>query len=110
MRVECLSKSGLALPIQYLELGYSSDADFDLEIGKSYRVYGMCLRRHCLAYLIDPDGSSQPNWYPAILFSVQDHRLPTAWMFSFTPEDEEYGVSSVWGYDELACATSHFDD
>jgi hypothetical protein len=109
MKVECFHNTGKGLPVSYFSLGYSSESQFDIEVGSTYSVYGMCLWKGCLQYLINPDVMPRPNWYPAILFEVRDKGLPESWQFSFLRENEEHGVVAVWGYRELVNSTAHFE-
>jgi hypothetical protein len=106
MRVRCIANKGAVLPT---DLGYFPEAEFDIEIGKSYVVYGMCFRRHEVKYLINPGDEARPNWYPVNLFEIENSKLPTFWEFSFVPEHQEYGVPGIWGYEELARSPEHFD-
>lgn len=49
-----------------------------------------------------------PMWYSAELFEIEDSLLPSNWHHSFWGYDE-YCVTSVWGYSELAKSQEHFD-
>lgn len=109
MKVRCVANRGSVLPADFSPIGYFMESEFDILIDRSYVVYGMCLRRHVLAYLIDPEGTGRPNWYPVNLFEIEDNRTPSLWRFSFTPENQSHGVPAIWGYEELVNSTEHFD-
>ena len=86
---------------------------YELIIGKSYIVYGMRLVGACLNYLIDPmdrKGLSLPTWYPAELFTIENAKLPTSWMFSYDVNRQGIQNPTVarWGYLELVKSTTHF--
>ena len=109
MKVRCLNNTGHSLPATYFSIGYTRQSEFELVVGQTYSVYGMCLSRGVLEYLIDPQADAKPNWYPAVLFEVKDAGIPQSWRFSFNARNEEYGVPAIWGYEELVSSENHFD-
>ncbi|QOR35927.1 phosphoribosylaminoimidazole synthetase [Clostridium sp. 'deep sea'] len=74
---------------------------------KSYIVYGMAICQEGLDYLIYDD-YEMPMWYSADLFEIEDSSLPNYWHHSFWGY-EEFGITAVWGYPELANSQKHFD-
>lgn len=82
-------------------------SQFLLEVGRSYRIYGLMLRDGPLMALTLDDGGN-PNWYPVQLFEWTKQTLPAEWGFivrelpvpSFELEREPT-VEAVWGYPEL---------
>jgi hypothetical protein len=107
MQVTCVANSGKSLPEFYR--CHTPHSQFDIAVSHHYSVYGMCLFKGVLHYLIDSQLNGRPNWYPAVLFNVVDGTVPKSWRFSFSPENEENAVSAVWGYEELVTSGSHFD-
>ncbi len=83
---------------------YAAEIAYELEIGKTYTVYGQYLARGCLFYLIaavDREGLSHPTWYPAAFFDITDGAVPPSWLYIYNPEHEAKGVTAIWGYPEL---------
>jgi hypothetical protein len=79
-------------------------------MGKEYVVFGICLWKTAVFYLVLPRSTGGPNWYPAELFEITNHQLPSNWTYSFWGIDEANEVKAVWGYKELALDDDHFDE
>lgn len=110
MKVKCIANSGKDLSGKSLALGYTVESRFDeLKIGESYFVYGMHVYEGMISYLLIDEEINRPFWYPAELFVVSDHRLPVEWYFNYYGDREDYLVSAVWGYKELALDENHHD-
>lgn len=108
--VECRYSRGSHLPPKLWARGYTEESEFNIRPNQQYSVHGICMwTEGVLMYLIDPDGTHRPNWYPAQLFEVRDNRLPDHWVFAFVSDAAEHGVSAVWGYQELVDDQKHFD-
>src|ERR1051325_911238 len=84
-------------------------ARFDLIVGQTYFVYGQMIFRRKVQYLLDPDDSFKPSWYPAELFSVEDRSVPDYWQFDFFPEQFGDDLGAIWGYEELVRNPEHFN-
>ncbi|EIJ42385.1 hypothetical protein BegalDRAFT_1501 [Beggiatoa alba B18LD] len=112
MMVENIVKHGKFLPEFYSERGYSPKVRFDeLTIGRLYNVYGICVYKNALEYLISPSYYySLPSWYPATLFKVIDSRLPTEWYFSEYLQSYRYMIHAIWGYKELVLDETHHNN
>lgn len=107
MKIKCLGNDGLALPDRFYEMGYTSETVFDIVVGETHSVYGMCYFKGVLEYLI-VDSKSVPSWYPAVLFQIVDGTLPSCWHFGTSQDQDE--VNAVWGYQELVESAEHFDE
>lgn len=85
--------------------GYSPGFTFPLVIGVAYNVRSMALIGSELAlFVVGTDG--WPNWYPAELFEVVDHHLPSGWLFA-----TRAGVlSALWGYPSMVENPDHLAD
>lgn len=84
MKVECISKFGRDLPAELIrpEVGYKSDSEFSLIVGKQYVVYGLTVEAgHIWFYICDEDYTYYPVWKPSALFKVVDGRLSAHWQF-----------------------------
>lgn len=108
MKVICRANKGNALSKKALSLGNSVASEFELEIGISYIVYGICIFEDVLHYLIIGKDENFPSWYPAELFHVSDNILPIEFYFNFFGYDSEIGVSAIWGYKELVFDKQHY--
>ena len=82
MEVACLKSMGSELSAPDHGFWYSPSTHFPVTIGNRYRVVGMSLYNHRLAYLVEND-ASRPDWLPVGLFSIIDPRLPSDWSFRF---------------------------
>ena len=106
MKVVCTSNSGGSLSDKYLKSGYTDSSVFDLQPQLEYSVYGICIWRNLLLYLVVGEGSL-PHWDPAELFQVIDSRIPESWYFAFFGYSEE--LNAIWGYSELVNNEKYFD-
>jgi hypothetical protein len=106
MKVLCTSNSGTSLSAKHFECGYTASSAFDLVPGTEYTVYGICLWRSLLLYLIVGQGS-YPHWDPAELFQVTHPQLPNGWYFAFFGYEVE--LNAISGYDELVNKREYFD-
>ena len=103
MKVKC---SNRLVTKSMINLGYTPSSELAINVGSSYKVAAMCIWNGLLMYLVR-DEDRLPKWYPASAFRVEDNRIPDFWLFSYSQEDE---VSAIWGYLELVCSESHFDE
>lgn len=104
MKIRCLANTGKTLSETNLRQGCFRESEFQLSVGKEYVVYAMCVFENALSYLVFND-SRQPDWSPAELFAITDHRLPADWRFNSWGPD----LSGVWGYEELVMSREYFD-
>jgi len=107
MVVKCVINSGKELPKEYFEIGYTPNSKIDLVEGRKYNVYGICLWRSKLHYLLW-DECNISVWYPCIMFSMEDGSIPTSWQFRYINDADVYSVQAIFGYPELAYSESHF--
>ena len=107
MRVNCQANTGKNLKPSYVTLGYTPESQFDLLIGKEYRVLGIMLWMSELLVLL-ADESKLPNWQPIDLFFVTDDRLDGDWFFS-TRVATEHGVQAIWSYEQMIRDTTHYE-
>ncbi|GAB4271355.1 MAG: hypothetical protein Tsb0018_03460 [Opitutales bacterium] len=108
MKVICRCNIGSGLPSSYYELGYTNQTKFNIQVGKSYWIYGISLwRNETLHYLIADEDEHfdypyyDPTWKPAVLFDIESGKLPRRWYFRKFKEDPEFPLLALWGYDEL---------
>lgn len=109
MRAIAKKTNGAHLDPAYQSVGYGESYFPQLVIDESYLVYGMILWHTKLWYLIIGEYAEMPEWMPAELFDVIDHKVSRHWNFSFRHQATENDVECVWGYSELAIGISHFD-
>lgn len=109
MKVICKYDNLPDLPEKYSRINAFDETIFGLILGKEYIVYGQSLDTGGLGYLLVEGDEPFPCWYPAVLFNVTDQRIPSNWIFDYLRENEEYGVSAIWGYEELIKSAHHFD-
>jgi len=109
MLVKCIVDSGKKLPKECIALGYTSDSKIDLVLEEKYVVYGICLWRGKLHYLVY-DECETSSWYPCLIFALEDNKMPDIWRFRFINDADKYSVQAVFGYPELVDSESHFDD
>lgn len=110
MRVACESNRRSELVVEACHR-YAQDIAHELEIGRTYNVYGQRLSRGCLAYLIDPgdgQGLRRPNWYPSGWFKVTENSIPKGWVFMVKDNTQGNELSAIWGYLELANDPEHY--
>lgn len=111
MKVTCIGNTGRHLPNNYLVSGNSINTEFQVELGSTYIVYGICLwDDNTLHYLLLGEPEDPPSWYPAELFHVSDNLLPMEWYFSFHSVRENRVITAIWGYKELALDLQHYDE
>jgi hypothetical protein len=108
MKVKCIANTGKDLLEKTLTLGYSTETMFDLCLEQIYTVYGICIWRESLHYMLKGEEHSFPSWYPAELFTVTDHLMPSEWYFEYC--GSACDITTVWGYKELVLDGNHFDD
>lgn len=65
----------------------------------------MCIWQKILMYLICDD-SDLPSWYPAIIFEVDDRRIPTHWQFNYFNNSES--IEAIWGYPQIVEQKAHY--
>jgi hypothetical protein len=107
MKVVCRANTGEALCSRTRTLEKLIGSDFSLEIGRVCTVYGMHDWKGILEYLVIGTAGGYPLWYPAELFSVVDHSLPSEWHFRYVGNED--GILALWGYEELVMSTEHHD-
>jgi hypothetical protein len=82
---------------------------FDVVVGREYVVYAQAIFASRLLYLIDPDESCRPNWYPPELFEITDGSIPASWKFAFYAGQFINDLGAIWGYEELISNDDHFN-
>lgn len=106
MRVRCLTSKGFLFTMREVRDGLTNVTTYDgVHVNRDYAVYGLSLFKGDLSYLIY-DNFDMPNWYPATLFELIDHRMPPSWSFNFFGY-QEYETSARWGYSELVSSIKH---
>ncbi len=108
MKVKAVSTNASSLPERYYASGYTRSSVFHIAVEQEYQVYGICVLKDILLYLI-VDSTQRPNWYPSYLFRVTDSRIPDDWHYAHFDEDTMGGPSAVWGYKELATDQDHYN-
>lgn len=108
MRVRCIATTGARLPPAYFAVGYTPTSTFPVKEGVEYSVYGICAFPEGVSYLVVSDGAG-PDWCPAPLFDITDHRLPATWFYAYWGETALTHGYAIWGYEELL-ADSHYMD
>jgi hypothetical protein len=107
MKVRCIANTGNRL--LQTTLNYSGDSfetKYPIKIGEIHIVYGQCISKGILKYLIVGTYENLPSWYPAELFEVCNSILPLEWYFQY---DANCVISAIWGYKELVLDESHYD-
>lgn len=99
MKVQCVHRYGMSVPDDVIALGNTQATDWNVTFGREYIVYAMILRQNVFKYLILNTSSPWPNWSPAFLFRIVDHKLPSSWFFH--NGDPAIPVNAIWGYEEL---------
>lgn len=92
------------------QLGYSDETVFEFDKIFSYVVYGICIWKEVIHYLLIEKEGYLPSWYPAELFSITDNSVPFEWYFNFYGDENEPMLSAIWGYKELAMDKNHYYD
>ncbi len=114
MLLRCVIDNGGALPPHQRGLFYTSETQFDVEIGDEHTVYALGLFESGLIALI-VSKSGIPVWYPLELFEVVSDRLPPDWVFAFFGDDKPEGLNGLpgwqarWGYREIVSSDAHLD-
>jgi hypothetical protein len=107
MNVRCVANTGKDISEKTFAIGYSLETIFELEVGRIYTVYGICLWKGSLHYLLMGGEHNYPSWYPSELFNVVDKLLPIEWYFDYF---KTLDITAIWGYKELVKEDNHFDD
>jgi hypothetical protein len=111
--VECLANSGEALPEASRNemTGMTVDAEFPLTVGKRYVVYAFTVfDGYSWFYVLDDDRHAYPIWYPAVLFTVTDPRIPDDWVFGYVrPRPDEDGFPIV-SFPEWALDRRYYEE
>lgn len=106
MKVTCIANQGKDLSENTILKAHNIEAQFPLTIGQSHVVYGICIWRDVIHYLIVPFEDYYPIWFPADLFKVTNNNmLPSNWYFN---NHENIGITAILGYKELALDESHY--
>jgi hypothetical protein len=101
MKIKCKEVEGYQFSRKDVREGITNRVTHKaITLNKCYIVYGMAICQEGLDYLIYDD-YEMPMWYSADLFEIKDSTLPNNWHHSFWAY-EEFGISAVWGYSELA--------
>ena len=111
MRVRCVGNSAKEIFRRTALLHTNPWSGWPIDIGESYEVYGIRLRRGILHYLVVnryQGVEKKPNWCPAELFEVTNSLLPQRWYFSF--QGTENLNDAIWGYEELVLVPKHLED
>lgn len=108
MKAICRFNSGSFLPESFCKLGYTSQSEMALTLGKEYAVLSMCLCKGLILYLIY-DESHRPNWHPAAIFQISERVISPIWEFGFWGDDPANEIEAVWGYHELVNIEGYFD-
>jgi hypothetical protein len=97
---------GSTVGVPIFGLRYSEQTEFQLEIGKSYRVLAMDLFQAGLNVLV-VDETGKPNWLPVVLFEIEPQPLPGHWEFALldpavaSGNAPPTGWGAIWGYPEI---------
>jgi len=75
----------------------------NLEIGKTYVVYGILMKSGVLSYLLYT--SVAPRWFLATRFDIIDKLLPLKWYFRFNKEKN----IATWSYKEFVFDAEHHE-
>ena len=113
MKVKCIANTGEGLSEKGIQVGYTKDHKFAVEIGQEYIVYAMSMGDGFLDYLLLPNAAKNPSWFPAEIFEVVDHLLPIIWCFScknYTNYKGQESQVALWGYQELIANPDHYID
>lgn len=109
MNVICKYISGKYLSERALSSGYFIETEFtELEIGRKYFVYGMTIWGDAVHYLI-LDNRNEPHLYPAEIFSIYEHKIPSQWYFSHFQPTFKFDTLATWGYKEFALDVNHYN-
>jgi hypothetical protein len=109
MKVKFLNPDISTLP-HILKLGYSPRVDFGMQVDREYVVYAISMWKFVLHYLVIPDNTSLPFWYPADIFNVTEPRIPSTWYFAHPFGGHGSEVVFELGYEEIVQNQQHSDD
>lgn len=111
MIIVCKTKDINKLNEKSINMGYglSEYTLSGLEVGKTYKVYGMGLwEEDHMLYLIDKEENNSPLWYPFEVFDIVDNKLTSAWCINnFGELIEDTNITFIWGYSELVFDITH---
>src|ERR1700743_3856540 len=109
IKITCVYNKNSDIPLSdRLNKNFESTV-YNLQIGKEYYAFAVCVSQGVLNFLIDPDDDDKPSWYSFDLFSVAVFPLPSRWQFGFYPTREKGPISAIWGYQEIVENNDHFD-
>ena len=109
MKVKFLNPDVTKLP-DVMRLGYSPRVDFGMRVDREYVVYAVSMWKSVLHYLVIPENTSLPFWYPAAIFQVTDQRVPSSWYFGHPFGGDGTDVAFELGYEEIVRNMRHSDD
>ena len=112
MKAQCTFQRGDLIPDEEVVMGYLPTTHFDqyVVLGRTYTVFGMYVCKSVIHYLIVSEGTTRPDWLPAFLFEIVDHRLPYGWSFQICNRPA-FVIDAIWGYPEMVQADArHFTD
>lgn len=108
MKIVCISNTGEHLSDKLIEIGYTKDMKFDLDLNCEYMVYGIgLLENEDIQYLILDKNQDKPSWYTAELFKVSDPLLPLEFYFGDHSHIKTTTTRFIWGYKELVLEANH---
>lgn len=101
MKVNCIYRQGDPIPNEVIALGNTPSTRFEVVQGRDYFVFAISLWRGVIHYLVVNDQTGRPDWFPAFLFKIVDHCLPSGWSFVLRGSST-FPVDAIWGYPEIA--------
>jgi hypothetical protein len=109
MKVICKKNTAQDLDLKEVTTVFSNEVEYELEIGKKYRVMGIMINKksNCIYYLIDEKG--WPDWYPYLLFEISDNTLPQDWYIGIYDKKGTGSIFMLMGFDEL-CNDDNYHD
>ena len=108
MRVQCKNNEGSLFFRNAVKKGHDRKTVYKgVLINSNYIVYGIIFYEGSILYLLY-DEYKMANWYPAELFEVTEGHIPKGWCYNFLGY-KEFGLSAVWGYNELVNDENHYD-
>ncbi len=84
--------------------------DFELSVGHFFTAYGISIWHGVLHYLITDAKPSDPFWFLAELFVVEDNWLPKKTYYMYFGLKDRPGVNALWGYREMVFEDQHYVD
>ena len=102
MKVQCTYRRGDHIPDEGIGIGYLQTTCFDQFVvhGRNYTVFGMYIDKSVIHYLVVNPETIRPDWLPAFLFEIVDHRLPYGWAFQIC-DRSAFVIEAIWGYSEM---------